>query len=301
MAVSHRGVGDEFTFRTVEAIVPATSIGIRILKDKEPVGGCEVCLTMKAPLPTSWTKVTNPDGVATFTAYELTNGKIVPEAVSEIPFLVLAAIPESNYGVWEDEAKFKLGELATFTLKEYKEVPTFFVRYHLRDVIGRDLFASLVAKVEEWALGWAGFKVTKIEGVGTSEVTVWFQPPWHEAPLVVALLASKAFIIAMVVLVVGIIAILVVLKWTFGEWAPPIVGLGLVVLLVVGAMVLAPRVKREARIAPEEVHSRSGEVECVRCGGTMRLQRVRTPEHWWTWAWKCTRCGYAILSTRGGV
>ena len=237
-------------------LLPEDSIAIKILKDSEVVEGANVVLTTKDLIPISHSKTTDSSGRAIFYIDDLIPEvvPIPPEAINKIPFLFMADIPDSEYGVWEDGVKFEYGKIRTFKLKKYTKVPTFFIKYELRDTIGRDLFADMITRVESWALGWAGFEVTKVEGIGTKFVTIYFQPPWSESsPIALTLTASTAFVIALTVFFVGIIALVLVLDWKFGELAPVVAGLGLLVILALAAAAVAKPAKKVVERVRERI------------------------------------------------
>ena len=136
----------------------------------------------------------------------------------------MAFVDESPKGVVVDDVTLRCGEIYTMKLKEYTKAPTFFLKFELKDVIGRDLFAKVLAEVEKWVLGASGFKVTKIEGEGTKALTIYFEPPWRPGspiPLISWLVLHPA-IATLLVIILALIILLVVYKWTFGESAPAI-------------------------------------------------------------------------------
>ena len=237
-------------------VIPEDSIGFKITRNGEPVEGANVTLCTKGLIPVSFSRVTDASGRVIFSIYDLIDEyvPVPPEAIKDVPFLFMADIPDSEYGVWKDDVKFEGGKLYAFKLKRYTKVPTFFIKYELRETIGRDLFSDMITRVESWALGWAGFKVTKVEGVGTRFVTIHFQPPWSEhSPFAFALTASITFVIALIVFFVGIIAVILVLDWKFGEWAPAVAGLGLIVILVLAAAAAAKPAKKVVERVRERV------------------------------------------------
>lgn len=241
------------TIRTV----PSDVVAFRITdRDGNPVYGANVILCTKGIIPTSHKRVTDLAGIVQFSAYELVH-ELPPETIKEIPWLFMADIPDSEYAYWKDDVKFETGVLHIIKLKKYKEVPTFWIKFELKDVIGRDLFASVLTQIESWILGWAGFEITEIKGAGTKTVTIYFKPPWHSSPFVFTLTATTGFILALIIFFGGIILLLIVAKWTFGELAAA-VGLGGIALLIIGLLLVAkPVVKKitpaiEARIRREK-------------------------------------------------
>jgi len=197
-------------------------IQFKILKDNKPLAGAKVTIMDKGLSPKTITKETDSEGVARFNIFDfiLVYGIQVTLIGIPQPWLILAYQPESPYGAWKDEVRLQWGKQQLYTLKHYTEVPTFYMKFTLKDIIGRDLFASVIAAIEQFMLGWAGFKVTKVKGQGTNSLTIYFQPPFTESsPIsVVGFAAIPAWQIALILLLVGIV-FLVVLKWTFGEEA----------------------------------------------------------------------------------
>jgi len=205
--------------------VPSNTVSFIILKDGEPAAGAKVSLITKAAVPQRFEATADADGKALFT-------DIVPvsaAAFKEIPWLLTAYLEESEYAVWKDQAYFELGKEYEFKLKKYKEAPVFFVKLKLRDIIGVEHFSNLITEIEKKALETAGLEVVKVSGQGTRTVEVQFKPPWHSSPLVISW-GAVWFITKVLVAAAAIIAILVVLTWSFGEIAPSAVGLAAVVL-----------------------------------------------------------------------
>jgi hypothetical protein len=186
-------------------------------------------------------KKTDANGIVDFSVLDFAfNGLYNPITGHLVnPYLVLAYLDDTPYGAWNDGLTVKFGTAYTIPLKTYKVVPTFFLRFELRDVIGRDLFAQLVASIESFMISWAGFNVTKVEGVGTNAVTIYFQPRWRSAsPLAAIAWAGLVdFVKALIILVVAIVIALVVLRFVFGESAVPIAWS---VLLVAGLVAASP-------------------------------------------------------------
>ncbi|MBA7652605.1 hypothetical protein ES703_60440 [subsurface metagenome] len=220
--------------------VPSDVLAFRVVdKNGNPVYGANVTLCSKGIIPTSFTRVTDLAGIVQFSGYDLTNGQLPPEAIKEIPWLFMANIPNSEYAYWKDEIKFNTGILHLIKLKEYTKVPTFWIKIELRDIIGAELFSNLIADVESAALGWAGMEVVEIKGKGTRVITVSFKPPFHESPVVIEW-AAVWFIARVLAVTVAIISIIYVLKWSFGEAFAPVIGGGLLIALLIGALLVAP-------------------------------------------------------------
>jgi len=222
--------------------VASDSVGFSITKEGKPCPGAEVTLCTKGVLPISKSRTTDESGAVVFSSFD-----IIPELPSTEVwkgnwlFFVSA---DPDYGFWKDNAIFTPGKSYTFALKRYKEAPKFFIKMELKDVIGAELFGQVVASVEETALGWAGLEVIKVEGKGTRTITVVFSPPWHSSPIVIEW-AAVWFILKVLAVAGAIIAILVVYKWTFGEWAAPLaMGLGLAAIV---ALLLLTRRKEEEK------------------------------------------------------
>ena len=232
--------------RVTVTTVPSDALAFRILRNSNPVEGADVVLCTKGIIPLSFTRVTDEGGVALFSGYDITGGQIPLEAIKEIPWLFMASIPESEYAVWNDNVRFDVGKLHEIKLKKYTKPPVFFVKIELRDLIGAELFSSFIAEVEKAALGWAGLEVVDVTGVGTRLVTVYFQPPWHESPIVVEW-GTVWFILKVLAVAGAIIAVLYMLKWTFGEKTAEVVGGGFLLLLVLGGLVLAKPIVEKAR------------------------------------------------------
>ena len=224
----------DITVRTV----PSDVLAFRILSNGNPVYGANVTLCTKGLIPISFTRVTDVGGVVEFSAYDITDGMVPPAAVKEIPWLFMAYLPDSEYAIWKDNIKFDVGMLHVFKLKKYTKAPTFWIKVELKDIIGAELFSNLIAEVEKAALDWAGMEVVEVKGQGTRVVTVHFKPPFHESPIVVEWV-TVWFIFKVLAVAGAIIAVLVVLKWSFGEAFVQVVGGGVFLLLVFAALALA--------------------------------------------------------------
>ncbi len=216
-------------------LLPEDSIGFKIFKDGEPVEGARVTLCTKDLLPATFSKTTDSNGRVIFHSTEITPPEIhLPcEFLKNVSWLIFANVPESEYSVWKDNVTIECGKLYTYKLKKYTKPPTFFLKLEIRDIIGAELFSNLVAEVQKTALDWAGMEVTKVEGQGTRFITIHFRPPFHESPIIVEW-AAVWFILKVIAVAGAIIAILVVLKWYFGELAPA-VGIGIIVILALAA------------------------------------------------------------------
>lgn len=191
-------------------------------------------------MPLTFTETIDISGRALFKASEIIPQPITPEAFKKIPWLLTAYMEDSEYGVWKDQAFFELGKAYSYALKRYEKVPTFFIKIQLRDIIGAEHFSNLVAEVEKKALETAGLEVVKIKGQGTRTVEVQFKPPWHESPIVISW-AAVWFILKIMTVAAAIIAVLVVLKWTFGRVTPAIVGAGLAAFVIIALLLAKPR------------------------------------------------------------
>lgn len=205
--------------------VPSNTVAFTILKDDEPAVGAKVNLITKAAIPQRFEATADAEGRALFTNIV----PVTPEAFKKIPWLLTAYIEESEYAVWKDQAYFELGQEYEFKLKKYKEAPVFFVKLKLRDIIGVEHFSNFITEIEKKALETAGLEVVKVKGQGTRTVEVQFKPPWHSSPLVISWTAVW-FIAKVLVAAAAIIAVLVVLTWSFGEVARAGVGLGILIL-----------------------------------------------------------------------
>lgn len=240
-----KGISSEIKYRTIPLwTIPETEVHFSILKNGEPAVpavGAKVTLCTKGVVPATFTKTVDMDGIATFKA-----GEIVPEigakpeVFKQIPWLLTAYMEDSEFGTWKDQAFFELGKAHTFVLKKYEKVPTFFIKIELRDIIGVEHFSNLVAEIEKRALETAGLEVVKVKGQGTRTVEVQFKPPWHESPIVIAW-ATVWFILKVLTVAAAIIAVLVVLKWTFGRVTPAVVGAGLGAVALLALAALAPK------------------------------------------------------------
>lgn len=214
--------------------VPSNSVALAIIKDGEPAVGAKVNLFTKAAVPQRFEATADVNGVALFTNIV----PLTPDAFKQVPWLMTAYMEDSEYAIWKDQAYFELGKEYNFKLKKYSKAPTFFTKIQLRDVIGAELFSNFVAGVEAKALETAGLEVIKIKGQGTRTVEIQFKPPWHSSPLVISW-GAVWFIAKVLTVAAAIIAILVVLKWTFGEVGLAGVGAGLAVILAL--VLLAPK------------------------------------------------------------
>lgn len=214
--------------------IPSDTLAFTVLKDDEPAVGAKVSLITKGAIPQRFEATADADGRALFSS-------ILPvsaEAFKLIPWLLTAYLEDSEYAAWKDQVYFELGQEYEFKLKKYTKSPTFIVKIQLRDVIGVEHFSNFIAGVEAKALETAGLEVLKISGQGTRTVEVQFRPPWHSSPLVISWTAVW-FILKVMAVAAAIIAILVVLKWTFGEIDKA--GLGLAAAAVIVLLVSAPK------------------------------------------------------------
>ena len=203
--------------------IPEDSVAFRIFiqsgKAKILAPYAKVILCSKGVVPLTHEKTANIDGFVMFSVRDLMPMQeigIPPEAFKAIPWLFFAYTEDTDLGFWTEVKGYELGKMYDYTLKVYKEAPTFFVKIELKDVIGAEFFSNLVAGFESEAIKMAGLKLISVEGQGTKAVTVKFQPPWHHSPIVIEW-AAVWFIIKVLALAAAIIAILVILKWTFGE------------------------------------------------------------------------------------
>lgn len=236
--------------------IPSDSVGFQIFKNGKPAVGAEVTLCTKGVIPVTYTKITNSDGVAIFRDIDMRiDGVIPPDVFKGLPWLFYAYIKDSDYGIWQDEVKFEYGKLYEYNLKLYKKTPTFFIKIELKDVIMADLFSNLVAEVEKTALEWAGLKVIGITGQGTKLITIKFQLPWHSSPIVIEW-AAAWFILKVLAVAGAIIAILVILKWTFGDAAAVVAETGLLLLALAAILVLAGPAKKVVEKKLEERRKR---------------------------------------------
>jgi len=210
--------------------VPSDTVAFTILKDGVPAAGAKVNLFTKGVIPQGFSATADTEGRVLFTDIV----PVSPAAFKEIPWLLTAYLEDSEYAVWKDQVKFELGQGYDFSLKKYKEAPTFSVKIQLRDIIGAEYFSNFIAGVQEKALETAGLEVVKVSGQGTRTVEVQFKPPWHSSALVISW-AAVWFIAKVLTVAASIIAILVVLKWTFSEVTPVGAGLGIVLLLLLAA------------------------------------------------------------------
>lgn len=239
------------TIRTV----PSDVVAFRVVdKDGNPVYGANVTLCNKGIIPNSFDRVTDLAGIVMFSVYDIVPPILQhPDAFKKVPWLFMANIPDSEYAYWKDNVNFNLGELNLIKLKKYTEVPTFWIKIELRDIIGVELFSNLVAEVEKVALDWAGMEVVEVKGKGTRTVTVYFKPPWYEGSIVVTWIAAKIFILKVLVVAGAIIAILLIIEWKFGEVVKKVAEYFPWILVLIGLSIAAkPAVEyvRERRREP---------------------------------------------------
>jgi len=231
--------------------VPEDCLVVRVKhpETKEPVQGANVVMMAETWDAPSIGKTTDEYGEAYFWHSELT--LVVLGDPTADKWIIMADIPASEYGYIKSDFTLSIsttqGQLLQATLKHYKEVPTLYIKFTMKDVIGADLWASIITTVNNWILSWAGYTIVSTEGQGTNTITIKFKPPWSaSSPFAITLTATALGVAALVILIVGIIAVLVVSKWTFGEWTAPIVG-GIILLLLIPALAaLVPKVKEEA-------------------------------------------------------
>ncbi|MHC1594193.1 MAG: hypothetical protein ACXQT2_02675 [Methanotrichaceae archaeon] len=238
--------------------IPEEYIGVRVLLGGRPVSGATVSIISKGVVPVKlFEKTTDESGVATFNVREMLEELLemaVPDellkAIEEQDFLLFAYVDGSPYGYWEDDARFKLGEVKNVSLKEYTQVPTFFVKFYLKDIIGAEVFSKILSAIEQQLLPrFAGVEVVKVEGEGTRELTIYFRPPFEHGSIVIHFTASKEFLIAVIVLVAGILGAIALAKWAFGEALPPVTGM---LLLAITAVAVAPVVAELIKMAKKK-------------------------------------------------
>jgi len=226
--------------------IPEEYVGVRVLLGGRPVSGATVSIISKGVVPVKlFEKTTDESGVAMFNVREMLEELLemaVPdellESIEEQDFLLFAYVDGSPYGYWKDDARFKLGEVKAVSLKEYARVPTFFVKFYLKDVVGAEVFSRILSAIEQQLLPrFAGVEVVKVEGEGTRELTIYFRPPFERGSIIIHFSASKGFVIGLTVLIVGIIGTLVLARWAFGEALPPVTGM---LLLTIVAVAVAP-------------------------------------------------------------
>jgi hypothetical protein len=219
--------------------------------DGSPVANANVDIITK-DLPTfRYTKTTDNNGIAKFTVFDICSqiGVVACQEMLETKkWLLIAYIDNSEYGYYKDDASFQLGNSYTITLKQYTKPPEFYIKLELNDTPGSEWWGVLLSRAEQTALEISGLKITKVEGEGTKVITIYFTPPWTEhSPLAIAFSATPAFVLALIVAVVGILGTLILLRWTFGEAAPLVVGgLGLG-LIVLGALLLSEKKRGESK------------------------------------------------------
>lgn len=233
---------------------PTVMTGYVIFKvtyDGKPVENAIVELITKSlPVVKYTLPQTNNYGITSLNVYE-----IAPETVSydyellknwfkEQKWLIWAYKDNSDIAYWKCDVSFEIEKEYELTLKKYTKEPTFFITFELKDVIGAELFGSLLVEIEKLQLQFQGLKVTKIEGSGTKKITIYFIPPFEKhSPLTIMFSATTGFVIAVITLVAGIISTFILLKWIFGESAPAIAS---VALLIVGlSLLLYERRKKE--------------------------------------------------------
>ena len=208
--------------------VPSNVVAFTILKDGESAVGAKVNLFTKGAVPQRFEATADAEGRALFTDIV----PVTPAAFKQIPWLLTAYLEESEYAIWKDQAYFELGQEYDFKLKKYKKAPTFFVKIQLRDIIGLEHFSNFITEIEKKALETAGLEVVNVSGQGTRTVEIQFRPPWHSSPLVISWTAVW-FIAKVLTVAAAVIAILVVLKWTFGEVGAAVTaGAGAIVILL---------------------------------------------------------------------
>jgi len=242
--------------------VPNDCLVVRVKHPEtgEVVKGANVVMMAQTWDAPRISKTTDEYGEAYFWHSELT--LVVLGDPTADKWIIMADIPNSEYGYIKSDFTLSIsvtqGQLLQATLKHYKEVPTLYIRFTMKDVIGADLWASLITSINNWLLSWAGYKIVGVEGQGTNTITIKFQPPWSaSSPFAITITATALGVAALVILIVGIIAVLVVLKWTFGEWAAPIAG-GIILLLLIPALAALVPKKEERK---EEVrYERAGRI-----------------------------------------
>lgn len=209
--------------------VPADHVGFQVLKDNKPASNVNVTVVSKDVVPRQVSHTTDESGIALFDYWELTgtdpSQSADPEKFKTIPWLFMAFQNDSEYGVWKDDVKFALEQSYSYALKKYDKVPTFFLKLELRDIVGVEVWSRVVAVVEEVAAKFSGLNVTEISGQNSRFITVKFQPPVHQSPIVINW-SAVWFILE----VLAVVLFLVVLRWTFGEVGAMIVGGGAILL-----------------------------------------------------------------------
>ena len=219
--------------------------------DKSPADGATIDLITKDLPPTKWTITADKNGIAKITVYDICgaiDADVCIASLSKWKWLVVAYIDNSEYGNYVDYTALIPGKSYSITLKKYAKPPEFYIKFEFANEIVSTLFGSLVTEVMKLEMQMQGLKITKVEGEGTKVVIIHFTPPWTEhSPLAIAFSATPAFVIAVTMIVIGILGTLALLKWTFGEAAPLVVGgLGLG-LIALGAIFLLGKKRGEGK------------------------------------------------------
>jgi len=238
------------------------AVTFRILRDGKPVEGAVVNLCDKSLNPVKYSAITDENGLVAFYPSLMSPLVLFPIVPPILPpptiippeaknvfeateWFFVAYIPNSEYAVWQDNVKFKCGETYTYSLKRYSKAPELYIRIECSDIIGSELFGTLVARIQSVALQFAGLRVTRIEGEGTKKVTIYFSPPFSEHSPIVIDWAAVWFILKVLAVFLAIVGVLYFVKWTFGEAAPPIAGGALLVLGLFALAALKPPERRE--------------------------------------------------------
>lgn len=233
---------DEASASAVE--VPPFSFVLRFYYSRKPVVDCKVWLVSKGLSPLIWEKTTDQGGGVIYSAEEIL-ASIIPQpppypenvllGVEDMEFLLIAG--KEDVGYIKDVLKFKLNKVYDFSMKKYTEAPRLFIKFDLKDVIGAELFSSLVGQIEAWILGQSGFEIVGIEGSGTKSVTVVFKPPFiSHSPISIGWMAIPPFIKGLILLVISVIVLIIVLRWSFGEYGGVAFGLGFLFLFLILAL-----------------------------------------------------------------
>ena len=222
---------------------------IRVVRDGKPAANVTVVAYPKDyfKYPVYYEAKTGADGVAAQwyakSPIEIMGWELIssiqsllnwagPLPADRAPYLFFAYDEENGYAWKDNVAEFPL----TLQLKAAKEPPTFYISFEVSEPI----VAEVAKAINDSFLQYIDTYVLPIDIVKTEvrnrTLIVYFKPK-TASPAIQFVAAAKWVAVCIVLL----IALVVVLRWAFGEGAPVVAALGLGILLIVLLLLLAPR------------------------------------------------------------
>jgi len=256
-----------------------TEVGFVVMYNDEPVEGATVSLISKTLSPQIFQAVTDANGFAKFDTRELYPPEIhFPcEFFKEEKWLLAVHVEGSDLAYFADDWSGECQMAYYIKLEKYTTVPTFYVEFETRDILGADLFAKIASEIEAWALKQEGFTDVRVEKVSDTVFRVYFKPPWSkESPLVIFFGATWSFVIALVLFVVAL-GLIYLIGWKFGrKTVVAIAGIGILLLLFLILLAIKPKERSLPPRGTGLITGRAGE----RRGGRPRTEEERLRRHY---------------------